>query len=146
MTLQTDDKMLGHKSSEMERERREQKHNYIFPSQKLFFSVVSLAVQNFALQSSLLTGNVRYIFNYMKDHGANTDILLSTASLRTHKSHELQKKKCCRFSKWRRSAWATVSWNSTAVRRGVCRTEGGEQLTLCKKTVEDRCRGIRGQQ
>lgn len=58
--------------------------------------------------------------------------MLSTASLHTHKSHELQKKKkkSCRFSKWRRSAWATGSWNSTAVRRGVSRTEGEKSSSL----------------
>lgn len=53
------------------------------------------------------------------------------------KSQGLQlSEKSCRFPKWRSSAWATV--NNTAVRRGVSRTEKWKQLTLCKKTEEDR--------
>lgn len=128
-------KIVVHKGSEVEGERqgknRNIEDNYMFHSGNFISAWSCELCFKFVLQSSLLTCNKGYIFSHMKVHRVNEDVLLSTASLHRcrEKSHRLQpSEKGCRFPKWRMSAWATVSWNSTAVRRRVSRTENWKQL------------------
>lgn len=65
------------------------------------------------------------------------DALLSITTMHAQKPRITEKS--CRFSKWCHSAWATLSWNGAAGRRGVSRTEDGERFTPSKTQSTEWC-------
>lgn len=138
MTLLTDHKTLVHKIPGMEGERHREKHRrqlYISQHEADFkhaFKLFKICVRNFIFNhtSSNLFGNL--LGQWSKQW------CLVIHYLTAHTQKPWITEKSCRFSKWCHTAWATLSWNSTAGRRGVSRTEDRKQFTLSKKTEEYR--------